>query len=113
MKKITLIQTQITNTQAPADFVLDYRREFLRLIEISPEGMTISQMDLAIKIARKLQDYGSHEICLEDAEWEYLLARLKTARFNLVAPEIVEMARAVESAPEIVITLDCSMEAKA
>jgi hypothetical protein len=100
MKKIILLQTQITNTQAPADFVLDYRREFLRLIEISPEGMTISQMDMAVKVARKLQDHGELEILLEDAEWEYLLGRLRAARFNLIAPEIIDMLRAVEGAPD-------------
>ena len=98
MKKIKLIQTEITNTQAPEGFILDYRREFLRLVEISPEGLTISQMDTAIKVARKLQSYGELEILLEDAEWQYLLDRLKAARFNLIAPEIVEMVRSVERA---------------
>lgn len=100
MKKITLTQTQITNTQAPEDFVLDYRREFLRLVEISQEGLTVSQMGVAIKVACKLQDYGALEVFLEDAEWEYLLGRLKTARFNLIAPEILAMVLSVETAPD-------------
>lgn len=103
MKTIKLLQTPITNTQAPADFILDYRREFLRLVEISPEGLTVSQMDIAVKVARKLQDYGAVEIFLEDAEWEHLLSRLKAARFNLIAPEIIDMLRSVESAPDSMI----------
>jgi hypothetical protein len=100
MKLIKLIQTEITNTQAPVDFLLDYRREFLRLVEIAPEGLTVTQMDVAIKLARKLHNYGDWEILLEDAEWEYLLNRLKSARFNLVAPEIVEMVKSVEQAQD-------------
>ena len=100
MKRIKLIKTEISNTQAPADFLLDYRREFLRLVELAPEGLTVSQMDAAIKVARKLFRSETEEILLEDAEWKYLLDRLKSARFNLVAPEIVEMVRSVEQASE-------------
>ena len=100
MKRIRLIKTEISNTQAPPDFLLDYRKEFLRLVELAPEGLTVSQMDVAIKVARKLWDCGNPEILLEDAEWQYLLDRLKSARFNLVAPEIVEMVRSVEQAQD-------------
>lgn len=100
MKRIRLIKTEISNSQAPSDFILDYRREFLRLVELAPEGLTVSQMDTAIKIARKLFHSETETILLEDAEWKYLLDRLKSARFNLVAPEIVEMVKSVEQASE-------------
>jgi hypothetical protein len=104
MKRIKLIKTEISNTQAPIDFVLDYRREFLRLVELAPEGLTVSQMDTAIKVARKLVHCEGQEILLEDAEWKYLLDRLKGARFNLVAPEIVEMVLSVERAEDAPIS---------
>lgn len=32
MKQIKLIETRLTNSQAQADFLLNYRREFLRLV---------------------------------------------------------------------------------
>lgn len=112
MKRIKLIKTEISNTQAPPDFILDYRREFLRLVELAPEGLTVSQMDVAIKVARKLFRSETEEILLEDAEWKYLLDRLKSARFNLVAPEIVEMVKSVEQAIEAEIEEAKSAKAK-
>ncbi len=50
MKQVKLIKTKVTNTalnkQQP-DFELDYKTEFLRLVEIMPDGITTSQMGAA------------------------------------------------------------------
>lgn len=102
MKRITLIETKITNSQTPADFTLDYQREFLRLVEIVPDGITASQMGTAIKLAKKLRDAetGNH-LLLEDAEWAYLKDKLTSAKFNFVAAEIVAMVEAVSQAEDI------------
>lgn len=100
MKRINLIKTQITNSQA-RDFILDYRAEFLAIIETVPEGITASQMGTAIKIASKLQNYERTEIFLEDAEWDYLKNKVVNARFQRIAPEIVAMVEAVENAATV------------
>ena len=101
MKRIKLVETKITNSQAPADFLLDYRREFLRLVEIVPEGITASQMGSAIRLSKKLQYCApGNYLYLEDAEWEYLKNKVTTAKFNFVASEIVAMVDAVVQADD-------------
>ena len=99
MKQIKLIETPITNSQAPEGFKLNYRTEFLRILEIVPEGATVSQMGAAIKIVDKLNNTQiGHALFLEDAEHAYLKAKLDAARFIFVAPEIVAMVEAVANA---------------
>src|SRR5262245_46722427 len=101
MKKIKIIETALTNSHAPEGFTLNYRREFLRMIETIPEGATASQMGVAIKIADKLTRCDlDHYVFLEDAEWKYLCDKATAARFGLVAPEIVAMVEAVQNAEE-------------
>lgn len=102
MKRIKLISTPLTNTNVPEGFLLDYRREFLRLVELIPEGITAMQMGAAISVARKLQqtEEGGY-LLLEEHEWEYLRARLSAAKFTMAAPEIVVMVSAVELAKDV------------
>lgn len=101
MKRIKLIKTEIRNTRVPKDFVLDYRTEFLTMIETVPEGMTVSQMGVAIKIADKLHNPDRDHIYLEDAEWEYLRSKASSWKFGIIAPEIVAMVAAVENAETV------------
>lgn len=99
MKKIKLIKTKVTNSQVPEDFELDYKKEFQRIIEIVPDGATVSQMATAIKVAEKLSKTPPEStLWLEDAEQEFLLTKLKGTKFGFVAPEIVAMVEAVEHA---------------
>lgn len=101
MKKIKIVETEITNSQAPEGFLLNYRREFLRIVEFIPEGATASQMGAAIRIARKLDQCSPGQwLYLEDAEWEYLKNKAAAARFTFAAPEIVAMVEAVQHAEE-------------
>ena len=105
MKQIKLIKTKVTNTalnkQQP-DFELDYKTEFLRLVEIMPDGIQASQMGTAIKVAGKLINTPPGEfLILEDAEMDYLRDRLKAARFQFTAPEVVAMVEAVENAETV------------
>ena len=99
MKKIQLLSVPVTNSQAAKDFELDYRFEFLRLVEVVPEGITISEMGDAIKIADKLRiaQTGS-TVYLEDAEHAYLLNRVKNFRFQLVCREIYDMLESLKNA---------------
>jgi len=98
MKSFQLKKTILTNSQTDG-FELNYRREFLQLVEVIPEGITISQMGTAIKVAEKLRHASDEgKVFLEDAEHEYLLNRLKNNKWKLVGPEIVEMVKVVEDA---------------
>lgn len=59
-------------------------------------------MGVAISVARKLQQGKTGDfLLLEDAEWEYLNARLGAAKFTLIAPEIVVMVAAVALAEDV------------
>lgn len=101
MKKIKLIKTAITNSQVPDDFELDYKKEYSRIVEVVPEGCTVSQMAMAIKVASKLASTPPGEdLILEDAEAEFLANKLKAAKFAFVAPELVTMVEAVEKAED-------------
>lgn len=101
MRRIDLITTTITNSQAPADFCLSYRSEFLRLLEIIPEGITATDMVALLDVIRKLQDAKeTSTMWLEENEWTTLRDRVKEARFTIVAPQIVEMVNAVTTAPK-------------
>ncbi len=102
MKRIKLIKTAITNSQVPEDFELDYKKEFSRIVEVVPEGCTVSQMATAIKVAGKIASTPAGEdLILEDAETEYLANKLKSAKFAFVAPELVAMVEAVEKAEDV------------
>lgn len=101
MKVIQLKVTTLTNSSVPADFELNYKKEFLRMIEVMPEGVTASQMGTHIKVASKLQALSEEgKLFLEDAEWMLLKDKLTSAKFNFIAPEIVAMVEAVEKAEE-------------
>jgi len=102
MKEIKLEKTPITNNSAPEGFILDYKAEFLRIVEVIPEGITASQMGTAIKIAEALKATPAGEsLILEDAEAEYLSNRMRMYKFQFVAPELVKMVEAVTEAKTI------------
>lgn len=99
MKAIRLIETPVTNSAAAENFRLNYKKEFLAMVEIVPEGVTTSQMSAAIKVADALRkaSIGSLLI-LEDSEWEHLKGRAEAYKFSLVCPEVVDMVDAVKNA---------------
>lgn len=101
MKAIRLITTPISNTHADKSFVLNYRKEYLGMVEIIPEGITASQMGAAVKVAEKLRQASDNAMLfLEDSEWEYLKARAEGYKFQIVAAEIIEMVDAVKQAKD-------------
>lgn len=101
MKAIRLIETSVTNSAAAENFRLNYKKEFLAMVEIVPEGVTTSQMANAIKVAEALRkaSIGSLLI-LEDSEWEYLKGRAEAYKFHLVCVEVVAMVDAVKNAQD-------------
>lgn len=100
MKSIRLKETTIESSQpGAADFTLKYREEYLRMVEVYPEGITVSQMRSALRVITALKKAGPTSLLvLEDADWEYLKTRAENFRFGLAAPEIVEMVDAVINA---------------
>lgn len=101
MRSIRLIETPVTNSAAGDQFRLNYKKEFLAMVEIVPEGVTTSQMANAIKIGEALRKTSLDSLLiLEDAEWEYLRARAEAHKFSLVCPEVVAMVNAVKNAEQ-------------
>ena len=99
MRAVRLIETPVTNSAAGDQFRLNYKKEFLAMVEIVPEGMTTSQMGSAIKIGETLRKTSLDSLLiLEDADWEYLRQRAEAHRFSLVCPEVVAMVDAIKNA---------------
>lgn len=91
MRRIELKEVAITNTHAP-EFKLNYRNEFLQACEISPEGLTIAEMGVVVKIADKLRSIENGSVlALEEAEYEWLTAQMKRRRFSIICEELITM----------------------
>lgn len=102
MKTIKLLTVKVTsNMDLPKDTELEYKKEFLRLVQVFPEGATIDEMRRYTKLNKKLRDAAPDStLYLEDAECDLLAARLKSARFNFFSEEVIEMVDAVLQAKE-------------
>lgn len=102
MKSIQLKTTAVTNSSLPAGIELSYKKEYLNMLEIAPEGITIGEMGDLIKVIDKLRaadDTGT--ITLENSEWSALKARVENAKFSFVAQELVDMVSAVTNAADV------------
>lgn len=100
MKQIILktVTLQLENLKEE----LSYKKLFLQLVEVFPEGIRASEMGDAISISKKLQnatDDGS--IFLENSEHSYLCTRFDNHRFGIAAPEIIEMREALFKAKDV------------
>jgi hypothetical protein len=88
MKIIPLKKVTLSNSQVEG-FEFNYRKELLQIIEISAEGMTVSQMGSALKIQKGLQSVSDEgALFLEDADQEWLKGRMVANKWRFVAPEI-------------------------
>lgn len=102
MKTIQLKTVTVNNSAVPAGFTLNYRREYLQLLEVAPDGLTVGEMGDLIRVIvklRALEDDGL--LRLEDAEWTAFKARVEKAKFQFVAAEIVDLISAVTNAPTV------------
>lgn len=100
MKKIPLLTVSISNNSVSGEFRLSYRQEFLQVLETIPEGVTVSQMSNLLQIVKKFNDVEGDFLYLTDSEWTTLRDRLASAKFTIVAPEIVAMVEAVQNAKD-------------
>ncbi len=104
MKRINLKICTVNNSAVPAGFELNYRREYLQLLEVAPDGVTVSEMAKLIRVIDRLkiaEDSGS--ILLEDADWQTLRERVEAAKFQFVAAEIVELVENVTNAETVTV----------
>ena len=102
MKTIQLKTVTVNNSAVPAGFTLNYRREYLQLLEVAPDGLTVGEMGDLIRVIvklRALEDDGL--LRLEDSEWTAFKARVEKAKFQFVAAEIVDLISAVTNAPTV------------
>lgn len=99
------IELKICTINSGSRFVgaeLNYKKEYLQILEMAPEGITVPEMARLIRVIDRLQkapEVGS--VSLEDADWETLKARVEAAKFQVVASEIVEMVENVTNAKSV------------
>lgn len=100
MKSIQLKTFQLAIT-GMSPVTISYRREFLNMLEVIPEGLTIAQMGDMIKIIDKLRALTDEDILrLEPTEWEALKTRVTQAKFSFVSADLVAMVNAVLEAAD-------------
>ena len=103
MKHIQLKTVTVNNSAVPAGFTLNYRREYLQLLEVAPDGLTVGEMGDLIKVIQKLRAIEDDGLLrLEDAEWNAFKSRVERAKFQFVASEIVDLISTVINAPTVV-----------
>lgn len=101
MRSIKLQKVTLTNSQVPDDFEFSYKKELLRLVEIVPEGSTITAMKEALKAQEILSNAsGTATIFLEDSTWEFLRAKVNAEKWRFVAKELLDFNNAINDAPE-------------
>jgi len=97
MKRIFLKTVSLSNSQLPADFEFDYRKELLQIIEVVPEGVTVSAMAAALKVQKALTN-AIESVWLEDADWDWLKGKVLANKWRFIAPEIVDFEKAITEA---------------
>lgn len=79
-----------------------YRDYFLDCVKYrNPQDpMNFEEMEKAMTVVHELQKTEPNQVCaLENADYEYLLQRLKASRFRVAMDELLEMKHDLESAP--------------
>jgi len=79
---------------------MDYRAELLNLCQVSQEGVTIDEIPLYLELSAKLQK-NTESIELTETEQALLLSRLRSHRWRVIVPEILQFCQDVATAPEI------------
>lgn len=96
MKRLELQKIQLSQFSGS----LDYRAELLGICSVSDAGVTIDEIPLYLALARKLQT-AQTDVELTDAEHAVLVNRLRSHRWRVIVPEILQFCQDVATAPEI------------
>lgn len=101
MRVIDLKVVPMSHPSLPDDFTLNYKNEYLRLLDVVPEGVTVVELaDLVAVISKLKASNDEGTLKLEESEWSAIKKRVESAKFNLIAPEILHMCQAVINASE-------------
>lgn len=98
MKSIYLKRVEIETSNGM--IVLDYKTQFVNLLEFVPEGVSINELSTLVSVAQKLRR-ASDSVELDTQEWTTLKSRLEATKFTMVTQEVVDMIRAVTEAEEV------------
>jgi len=96
MKRLELQKIQLSQFSG----LLDYRTELLGICSMSDAGVTVDEIPLYLALARKLQA-AEMDVELTDAEHALLVQRLRSHRWRVIVPEILQFCQDVATAPEI------------
>ena len=96
MKRLELQKIQLSQFSGS----LDYRAELLGICSVSDAGVTVEEVPLYLGLARKLQA-AETDVRLTDAEHALLVNRLRSHRWRVIVPEILQFCQDVATAPEI------------
>ena len=102
MRRIELKTITVAEPIEGMPSVIDYREQFITVLRLPLQGMTIDQMELPLRILPKLRA-SNGTVALEEEEHKYLLDRLNAMQFRVVMPELVEMRNAVKDARSVEI----------
>lgn len=97
MKRLELQKIQLSQFSGS----LDYRAELLGICSVSDAGVTVDEIPLYLALARKLQAAQNDDVELTDAEHALLVNRLRSHRWRVIVPEILQFCQDVTTAPEI------------
>jgi poly-D-alanine transfer protein DltD len=78
---------------------LDYKELILQISKTHPQGITIDQMEKAIRVITKTKS-ANGVLNLEDADWETLKAYIQAYPFAIADPLILQFAKDVSEASE-------------
>jgi len=98
VKSIYLKRVEIETSNGM--IVLDYKTQFVNLLEFVPEGVSINELSTLVSVAQKLRR-ASDSVELDTQEWTTLKSRLEATKFTMVTQEVVDMIRAVTEAEEV------------
>jgi len=96
MKRLELQKIQLSQFSGS----LDYRAELLGICSVSDAGVTVDEFPLYLGLARKLQAEET-DVRLTDAEHALLVTRLRSHRWRVIVPEILQFCADVATATEI------------
>lgn len=82
--------------------VYDYKRLILDIARTHPRGITIADMEKAVRVISRVQA-ANGVLKLEDADWEVLKSYIQNYPFAIAAPELLQFWKDISEAPEVEI----------
>ena len=90
------IELKVVPTEAG---VLDYRKLILEISRTHPHGITIPEMEKAVRVIARARD-ANGILLLEDADWETLKTYIQGYPFAYASKELLQFSKDISGAPE-------------